>query len=408
MSNLLEFRDKMDMYDKESLKIFARDLYIGKTSQLKKADLIEKIAENFLSKESLFNRLAILDEASLLLLEKAYGKVIEVKPDEPVFDMACTLNEMELAYFDEDHYFSTLTDVWEIYTKEIAGEEFNKYRARAAWVWMCLRWAETMYAYTPVDVFLKVVNKKKGMHMDAEELDVIYKRIPDDLLKSVKIENVLIERLFIGHMDSLDRLRRAQADKDYYFPTPAEVEELFFTGALLSHKVYKDMLAFLVKDMKMERDDAIDLLYELWDRISWQDDNPHDTMQWFWDQFEFANDQQVNKIVSLYMPLTNGTNMLINRGYAPSDMPRPVLKPGQMPTIIPGSSHAAKMLAEAAPHIREMGFGVDVDGESIEMPVMNMPMGMNGPVEKTTKKVYPNDPCPCGSGKKFKKCCGRN
>ena len=24
------------------------------------------------------------------------------------------------------------------------------------------------------------------------------------------------------------------------------------------------------------------------------------------------------------------------------------------------------------------------------------------------KKVYPNDPCPCGSGKKYKKCCGRN
>ncbi|HBA70312.1 MAG TPA: SEC-C domain-containing protein [Lachnospiraceae bacterium] len=23
-------------------------------------------------------------------------------------------------------------------------------------------------------------------------------------------------------------------------------------------------------------------------------------------------------------------------------------------------------------------------------------------------KIYPNDPCPCGSGKKYKKCCGRN
>ena len=22
-------------------------------------------------------------------------------------------------------------------------------------------------------------------------------------------------------------------------------------------------------------------------------------------------------------------------------------------------------------------------------------------------KVYPNDPCPCGSGKKYKKCCGK-
>ena len=27
---------------------------------------------------------------------------------------------------------------------------------------------------------------------------------------------------------------------------------------------------------------------------------------------------------------------------------------------------------------------------------------------KPKKKVYPNDPCPCGSGKKYKKCCGRN
>ncbi len=24
------------------------------------------------------------------------------------------------------------------------------------------------------------------------------------------------------------------------------------------------------------------------------------------------------------------------------------------------------------------------------------------------KKVFPNDPCPCGSGKKYKKCCGKN
>ena len=27
---------------------------------------------------------------------------------------------------------------------------------------------------------------------------------------------------------------------------------------------------------------------------------------------------------------------------------------------------------------------------------------------KKEVKIYPNDPCPCGSGKKYKKCCGRN
>ena len=30
-----------------------------------------------------------------------------------------------------------------------------------------------------------------------------------------------------------------------------------------------------------------------------------------------------------------------------------------------------------------------------------------GPVKNAEKKVYPNDPCPCGSGKKFKNCHGR-
>lgn len=29
------------------------------------------------------------------------------------------------------------------------------------------------------------------------------------------------------------------------------------------------------------------------------------------------------------------------------------------------------------------------------------------PVKKIEAKVYPNDPCPCGSGKKYKQCCGR-
>ncbi len=29
------------------------------------------------------------------------------------------------------------------------------------------------------------------------------------------------------------------------------------------------------------------------------------------------------------------------------------------------------------------------------------------PVKREVAKVYPNDPCPCGSGKKFKQCCGR-
>ncbi len=32
---------------------------------------------------------------------------------------------------------------------------------------------------------------------------------------------------------------------------------------------------------------------------------------------------------------------------------------------------------------------------------------VKGPKKRATQKVYPNDPCPCGSGLKYKQCCGR-
>lgn len=69
--------------------------------------------------------------------------------------------------------------------------------------------------------------------------------------------------------------------------------------------------------------------------------------------------------------------------------------------------HAANMLSQIAPKIQKMGFGLDLESNSGKIPVMGFPNGINGQNIVSEKKVYPNDPCPCGSGKKYKKCCGR-
>ena len=47
---------------------------------------------------------------------------------------------------------------------------------------------------------------------------------------------------------------------------------------------------------------------------------------------------------------------------------------------------------------------VDLDAELREQA----PVGVEPttPIRRDTPKVGRNDPCPCGSGKKFKKCCG--
>ena len=53
MQKSVTFREKMNVYDKESLKAFAGDLYLRKVSHLRKAELIERIAEEVLNPEKL-------------------------------------------------------------------------------------------------------------------------------------------------------------------------------------------------------------------------------------------------------------------------------------------------------------------------------------------------------------------
>lgn len=131
-------------------------------------------------------------------------------------------------------------------------------------------------------------------------------------------------------------------------------------------------------------------------------------MQWFWNLFEFEDDKQIEKIVSLFMPLANSTRMLMNRGHKLTElMSRQKFGPGHMPVITAGSSHAAEMLKQAALEIQKMGFGLDLESNAGTIPVMTYPNGLNGKPIVSEKKIYPNDPCPCGSGKKYKKCCGR-
>ena len=78
-----------------------------------------------------------------------------------------------------------------------------------------------------------------------------------------------------------------------------------------------------------------------------------------------------------------------------------------MPTIVPESSHAAAMLREAAPYLGEMGIPVDLEGNADTITTAMFPDGLGGSAVRVEKKIYPNDPCPCGSGKKYKKCCGK-
>ena len=191
-------------------------------------------------------------------------------------------------------------------------------------------------------------------------------------------------------------------------PTSSEVEELFDTGALLSTPSYQKMKRFITNQYHIPKMEVEDILLELWERLSSYDDL-QDAVQWFWDQFEIENEVQFNQLASLYMPVSNGTRMLMNRGHTPAELSRNErFGPGNMPIITAGSSDAARLLKEAGPQIQKMGFEIDLESNAASIPTMSLLDGVDGNIQMVQRKIYPNDPCPCGSGKKYKKCCGRN
>ena len=406
MSEMISFREKMNRYSKDSLRAFANCLWIDKVSRLRKVDLIEKIADTFLNPENLFYRLSVLDDEAFNLLQSGSREVLKISVDNRLFDVACTLKEMEVADFDINNSFSTLTDVWNVYEKDIDHEKFNAYRAKASWVWKCIYWAEEMYGVTPEDIMLTLVNVKKKINITSEDLIEIFDHFPKDILNTLRLDDIYIDCIYLNNKDSLEELLMAQEGKDYYIPTSSEVEEYFRMLAILSKKPYQDMLKFLKRDIKMNHQEAEDLLVDLWFKLTSEND-PQDAMEWFLDQFVFDSEAQFKKMIPIFTDLSNGTNLRVNRGYAPSDMPMPVFKPGHMPKIVPGSSTAARMLSEAKPEIQKMGFELDFDSNADTIPVFDMPHGINGPIQASQKKIYPNDPCPCGSGMKYKKCCGK-
>ena len=402
------FKEKLNLYKKDDLKAFADDIGLTKLSKMKKAELVELVAARLLDPDVMFYRLSIFDDKAIEIFEKGIGRFYRFTDEER--DTVSILNEMDLAVVGKDDagedivfVFDDVAEVWQ----GVKNEKFEAYRKRASWVWKCLYWTEEMYGYTPIENFLDVINVKKELRMTGDELIEIFDHFPLDQLWTVRIDDIFLSTIYAPDPDRLYDLRGRQQGKDYYIPTAAEVEELFDTCALLSTPAYQKMKKYMTKNMHLTVTEAEDILLDLWDMLS-TDDDFHESVQWFMEQFETKTKKQAIDLLNLFMPLSNNTRMISNKGHTPSELSgRIKFGPGNMPVITAGSSLAAGMLAEAAPEIRKMGFGLDLESNAANIPVMDLPNGLDGPVKMSQKKVYPNDPCPCGSGKKFKKCCGK-
>lgn len=418
-------KERLSEYTKDNLLDQARSFEIRGCSGLRKAELIDKIVKEFCTEEMLRSRLACLTKEQMNIFRKSCISPVAIGVDEVASGFQLFL--YWLGYFeDPSDRFCVFEEVKEVFEK-IDDEEFKRDNQRKGWMMNCIQFFVNYYGIAPLEIIHKMYCQNIKVSM--QDMIEMLGEFPMDIIESaifsmdmlgmsdwpettplysrtgLLVYLPLFEQDDTGK-DELQYLINSQMDKDFYIPTVKQIDEICSVGYEESALAYRHLEKFLNKKMYLSYEQAVTWCLQIWAN-SYEGNSPSDIFQKLNDaNIVFDGETQMNEFLKLLMNAHNGTRLKENRGHRPDEL-RPKSFSGGMPTIVPGSSHAAKMLSEAMPQLQAMGIPIDINGDSDEIQEMSFLNGINGQAVKSVKKVYPNDPCPCGSGKKYKKCCGR-
>ena len=169
---------------------------------------------------------------------------------------------------------------------------------------------------------------------------------------------------------------QVQGDVSFYVPTAEEVEELYEQGSLISRESHQKIREFIEKTFGCDPDTAALKVHDLYETVN-NHMRVNDAVEAFihggsgaedeeGDTFEFESDEDRFKFTELYIEMSRECRIRDNRGHDYYEM-------------------------VAIMSLKNSG-----------------PTGGKGGTQVRRVKIGRNDPCPCGSGKKYKNCCGKN
>ena len=402
-----EMAEIMSSWTKAELKNLAEDLELKGYHSLKKDILVCKIKEELLKPSVMERQMLMFSDEEIA----AFESVLKTTGYYPVRkDLELLEGFYNLAYVGiyNDNFAAVPDEVKKIY-KKVNTPKFRKKRKTAFWMIRCLTMVIFLYVLAPISVIKEMLVKCLGECIGEEEFREIFTLIPDYLNPCViRGEWVIYKEVLPQGL--YNKIKESQGDLEYYIPEQEEILDYTGHGYPSRDTCCRKVKEFLIKRMKIEEEQTENLMQGIYSRIS-LGGGPSDVTEIFEEEgIIFPDETTVRDFIALLIELNNSTRMIQNRGWTPSEMTkkRPVLPEGQKPTIVPMSSLAAEQLKQASNELQQMGFTVDLDSGADEVETVFMPDGIAGHTVKGIKKIYPNDPCPCGSGKKYKKCCGKN
>lgn len=209
---------------------------------------------------------------------------------------------------------------------------------------------------------------------------------------------------FVEFDDAYELVLSLKEGKPWYVPPIEELEKYEDELYIEKNKAFDSVIGFLKDEFKLDFIDSNSKIYDAFFTLKLEDhnfDNFLDELQQSGLDLTF---ERVQKLAPYYTELNNNTRMQANNGYTPAEMEKLREEFG-----FSGDSLYISELHLSASHEHERHKNMDKQiNEFRTMRTMLSQYDLANDLLLKPQKPGRNDPCPCGSGKKYKKCCGRS
>lgn len=207
--------------------------------------------------------------------------------------------------------------------------------------------------------------RRRECRVSFEEFMELFQSVPEEENLCVLDGDRISLQALLEEEEIYRMLLEYQGDREFYIPSEEEIVDCTYNGYPSQLPVYRKIRQLLEQELGMSEELAEAYLCEIY-RVYYTGGLMSEAMEQLnKNGVIFETKDQAREMAELLMEAYSKTRKVQLCGHAPEE-------------------------EESGPRFPGV-FQNDMSGR-----------------EEKSKKIYPNDPCPCGSGKKYKKCCGRN
>ena len=233
----------------------------------------------------------------------------------------------------------------------------------------CMEIEDLLYGITPLEVLAKLTQTNPESAMNEKEVEEAFGKIPPDIQEYILEDGKIYAKTLWPNDHGL---LKAQGKKSFYIPSEEEIRQMEELGVIADLEKLESLQRELVRRFRVSEKEAgiasgiIAVCFTGGGGL----DNAFEILEEF--DMVVNSEKQMKQLSDRLQALRNHTRILTNRGYTPLEMIE--LERNAVPNTVPEINSGNKVISLA---------------------------------EARKNKIYPNDPCPCGSGKKYKNCCKR-